>query len=353
MTREDWLSEAYVPSLVSVIIPTFDRRHFLHAALESVFAQDYRPIEAIVIDDGSSDGTHELIKSCQKKHQSEEKFAIRYAYQKNKGAAVARNNGLRLSRGEYVQFLDSDDLLLPDKLSTAINIFNAHPEVEIVYANRGDFSRDVCDFRPWVREHADLEHDPSPAAVALANVWTPLPLFTRKALSKVGPWDERLSSLQDWEYIARVVSQVREVRNTGKIQALCRTHEGSRLSVSPWGEAEGVEANAMASAALYPLVAACYSPHREEALIALARRILSCLRVSIAAGNYRLALEIAETHHAPINAHRETRWRAWFWLTSLYLPHILLDMVFSPVRALKKRQAAQQVKRQPLREAKG
>lgn len=351
--NHDWLPEADVPGLVSVIIPTFNRYHFLHDALESVFTQDYRPIEIIIIDDGSSDGTHGLIQSWRTMHGDEAQFIIRFEYQDNKGAAVARNRGLELSRGEYIQFLDSDDLLLPDKLSVARAIFDAQPQAEMVCAERGDFTLDPCDFRPWPREHANLERDSSPAAVVLANVWTPLPLFTKNALRRAGPWDERLQSLQDWEYIARVASHVREVRNTGKIQALCRTHEGSRLSVSPWGEAKGVEANAMASAALYPLVASCYSPQRGEALIALARRILSCLRVSIAAGNYRLALEIAETHHELINAHRETRWRASVWLTLLYLPDILLDMVFSPVRALKKRQAAQQVKRQPLREAKG
>ena len=343
---EDWMLENFVPGLVSIIIPTFNRRHLLNEALRSVFEQDYRPIEVIVIDDGSSDGTDVLVEAWQQKHQEDVSFEIFYAQQSNQGAAVARNRGLRLSRGQYIQFLDSDDLLLPNKLSAALAAFETSPQVDIVYAERGDFLQNPQNFRPWERRHADLVLDPSPAAVVLANVWTPLPVFSRRVLRQAGPWDESLRSLQDWEYIGRVAFFIDHAQSIGKVQALCREHEGPRLSVNPWGDAKGVEANATASAALYPLVAACESPQRAEALVALARRILSCVRVSTAAGHLWLAREIVANHNALMLAHRKTRWEARFWRSLLFLPDRLLEVLFRPVRAVKLRRALQQVMRQ-------
>ena len=88
--------------LVSVIIPVYNGARFLRAALESVFAQTYRPIEVIVVDDGSADDSGVIAQSFPE---------VRYVRQQNEGVAAARNNGIQIARGEFLAFLDQDDLL--------------------------------------------------------------------------------------------------------------------------------------------------------------------------------------------------------------------------------------------------
>ncbi|RQD60705.1 glycosyltransferase family 2 protein [Desulfonatronovibrio magnus] len=101
-------------SLVSVIIPTYNRAWCLNRAIYSVLAQDYRHFELIVVDDGSTDTTAGITDSFHDRR-------IRYIYQDNKGVAAARNTGLSISRGRYAAFLDSDDTWMPDKLGRHLN----------------------------------------------------------------------------------------------------------------------------------------------------------------------------------------------------------------------------------------
>ena len=100
-------------SLVSVIIPFYNGKEWLYDALESVFHQTYSNIEIILINDGSKEDIGDLIEHYKDK--------ITYLYQKNQGVAVARNNGLKIAHGDYIAFLDSDDVWLPDKLEKQIS----------------------------------------------------------------------------------------------------------------------------------------------------------------------------------------------------------------------------------------
>src|SRR5690606_31994309 len=105
------MSASHEPGLVSVIIPTYNRSGLLLEALDSLARQTYRPIEAIVVDDGSSDDTPEAVNRWISGLVSGDGLRVRYHRQSNKGAPSARNRGLIESRGEFIQFLDSDDLL--------------------------------------------------------------------------------------------------------------------------------------------------------------------------------------------------------------------------------------------------
>ena len=98
--------------LVSTIIPVFNGERLLPEALDSVFRQDYRPIEVIVVDDGSTDGTSLVARSCPE---------VRYLYQSNQGLGAARNAGIAAACGEFIAFLDADDIWLPRKLSSQMN----------------------------------------------------------------------------------------------------------------------------------------------------------------------------------------------------------------------------------------
>ena len=109
--------------LVTVIIPTFNRLKWISICLDSVKAQTYPHIETLVIDDGSTDGTVAWLKS-----QPAYSFAQVHEQPKNGGASVARNDGIRLAKGELIVFIDSDDALLPDHVETAVNVFRNHPD---------------------------------------------------------------------------------------------------------------------------------------------------------------------------------------------------------------------------------
>src|SRR6202044_3645761 len=93
--------------LISVIVPVYNRERYLGAALDSIFAQDYRPVEIVVVDDGSTDGSASIAQSYPN---------VRYIYQHNQGPVVARNNGLANCTGDLISFLDADDHWPPNKL---------------------------------------------------------------------------------------------------------------------------------------------------------------------------------------------------------------------------------------------
>ena len=95
---------------VSVIIPAYNRADLIEETLDSVFAQTYRDYEIIVVDDGSTDDTRAVLAPLAAAGK------LRYTYQENAGLPAARNTGIRMAAGQYVAFLDSDDLFTPDKL---------------------------------------------------------------------------------------------------------------------------------------------------------------------------------------------------------------------------------------------
>ncbi len=118
-----------MPGLVSVIIPTFDRRQTLRVAVESVLSQSHREVEVIVVDDGSSDGTRELMT------QGFDDPRVRYHFQANAGASSARNAGLDLATGPFIAFLDSDDAWAPWHLSLLLAGFDRYPDAGMIWTD--------------------------------------------------------------------------------------------------------------------------------------------------------------------------------------------------------------------------
>lgn len=112
--------------LISVIIPTYNYGKYIEEAIKSVLQQDYAPLEIVIVDDGSTDNTREIVNPYLGDN-------VRYFYQENKGNAAARNFGILQANGEYIAQLDADDLYLPHKLSRQMAYMKAHPECEIVF----------------------------------------------------------------------------------------------------------------------------------------------------------------------------------------------------------------------------
>ncbi len=126
--------------MVSVIIPVYNGEKFIQDAIESVLAQTYKDYEIIVVNDGSTDNTEEVLKPYI------DKRLIRYFYQENKGVSAARNKGIREARGEYIAFLDADDVWVDVHLQNSVDALFSHPEAGLSFS----------DVRYW-GESSDLE----------------------------------------------------------------------------------------------------------------------------------------------------------------------------------------------------
>jgi len=110
---------------VSICVPTYNRKDYLRETLDSIFAQTYKDYEVVVVDDGSTDGTAEML--------TDRDYPIRYHWQKNSGDATARNKLIKLAKGEFVTFIDSDDLLMPDAVERMMKIMQAEGGEVMVY----------------------------------------------------------------------------------------------------------------------------------------------------------------------------------------------------------------------------
>jgi glycosyltransferase involved in cell wall biosynthesis len=109
---------------VSICIPTYNREHLLKETLDSVFAQTYKDFEVVIVDDGSTDGTREMLQKCG--------YNVRYYRQDNQGESASRNKLVELSAGKYITFIDSDDLLFPDAVEELVKAIEKHGPDTIV-----------------------------------------------------------------------------------------------------------------------------------------------------------------------------------------------------------------------------
>lgn len=190
-----------VEGLVSTVIPVHNRSALLREAVESVLAQDHRPIEIVIVDDGSTDDTGAVADSF----VARDPEIVSVLHQANAGPGAAREAGRRLVRGEFVQYLDSDDLLLPGKFTLQVAALRANPGCDVA-SGKTRYRKAGCP-----SEAAPLKRTGEPIAAMfpsfLRSRWwsTSTPLFRRTAVERAGPW-EPLWNEEDWEYDCRVAS---------------------------------------------------------------------------------------------------------------------------------------------------
>ncbi len=170
--------------LVSVIIPVYNCEAYLAEAIGSVLAQTYRPLEIIVVDDGSTDGSADVAHRFQN--------TVEYCRQTHRGSSAARNAGVELAQGDYIAFLDADDLWLEDKLDLQMASFHESPALDLVFGHVEHFHSPDLDAD--VAERMYCPSDPMPGYLAGAM------LARRAALQRVGPFDQslRVGEFVDW-----------------------------------------------------------------------------------------------------------------------------------------------------------
>lgn len=188
--------------LVSIVIPTKNRVGMLPETLASVRAQTYPHWEAIVVDDGSIDGTDRLVESM-----AAQDGRVRYLRRERRprGASVCRNIGVSAAQGTYVLFLDSDDLLAPLCLARRVEIMEQNPDLDFATFLTGVFYKTPGD-NPYLWNDFTGEDDLDRFLRRDPPWQTSGPLWRRSSLAKVGPWDELALGSQDWEFHIRALA---------------------------------------------------------------------------------------------------------------------------------------------------
>jgi len=183
-----------VMAKVSVVIPTYNRAGFILEAIESVLNQSCGDFELIVIDDGSTDGTREILKPFSDR--------LTYCYQEHAGISRARNRGLSLVRGEYVAFLDSDDLWKRDKLERQVDFFETHHDAQICYTDE-----------IWIRNgvrvnprkiHRKYSGQIFQHCIPLCIISLSSAMMRRSLFDEIGLFDESLPACEDYDLWLRI-----------------------------------------------------------------------------------------------------------------------------------------------------
>lgn len=193
---------------VSVVVPCFNYGHVLGETLRSVQEQCLADFECIVVDDGSTDATAQVVRQF-----SDQDSRFSYVLQPNRGPSAARNTGLRLATGRYIQLLDADDLIRPGKLRVHAQFLDQHAGIPLVYGPVlyfDDLHRSSPSRAPGGRDQAWMRMGPLDGAQFLAALLEDnilpvcAPTFRRELVDQVGLFDEQLASHEDWEFWLRV-----------------------------------------------------------------------------------------------------------------------------------------------------
>lgn len=215
-----------MPPLVSILIPAYNAERWISEAIHSALAQTWRPVEIIVIDDGSRDATFSVMRRF-------ESASVRVITRENRGASATRNEALALSQGDYIQWLDADDLLHPDKVAIQMGAAERCGPAVLLAAECGHFH-----FRP-----ARTRYVPGPLWRTLTpvewlqtkmesnsfiaiNAW----LMSRRLCERAGPWDASLSADDDGDYLSRVVTAAERIEFVPGARAAYRIANPQSLS---------------------------------------------------------------------------------------------------------------------------
>lgn len=212
---------------VSIIIPVHNRTYLLQQTLASCFIQTHRDLEVIVVDDGSTEDVAKVAEDAPARF--EVSSPVRYIRQAHLGANAARNRGVKEAAGQFIQFVDSDDLLHPHKIETQRNVLVGMEDMDMV------FGLDQW-FRVRPGDMSLLWNKPNDVSNLGRFLWgdpvwhTGSPLWRRSALDRIGPWNERLSCWQDWEFHIRALCRGIKHIHVPVILQYLRNHKDTRIS---------------------------------------------------------------------------------------------------------------------------
>jgi glycosyltransferase involved in cell wall biosynthesis len=218
--------------LVSIIIPVYNGEQYIEEALDSIFNQTYQNYEIITVDDGSTDNSHNILKSY--------KHHIRYIYQENRGVSTARNHGITEAKGEFIAFLDADDFfILTTKLEEEVAFFQADPSLGLVksgWCQVNQKGEKIVDELCWL----DVPQLELATWVHYKHVFPSAMVCRRDWLTRIGGFNTRFTHSEDMDIVLRLLALGCEGRWLKKIAVAYRQSEGSASSQSR-KVAQGVE----------------------------------------------------------------------------------------------------------------
>ncbi|MFT4660287.1 MAG: glycosyltransferase involved in cell wall biosynthesis [Patiriisocius sp.] len=204
--------------LVSIIIPTYNSADFISETVRSAFNQNYTSLEVIVVDNNSTDNTWEILEELKDEFPS-----MILAKETKQNACAARNKGLTLSRGEWLQFLDSDDILLPNKISNQMAVLEDMPADTPFLV--GTYLRK--DLIKNVEQQIDAIYDPWKGIIYNRLGQTTTNLFNRSALTEVGGWNDDLKSSQEYDLMFRMLRRNDNIARCSQVDTIVQAREGS------------------------------------------------------------------------------------------------------------------------------
>jgi len=304
---------------VSVIIPTYNRENFICDAIDSVLAQEYKNLEIIIVDDGSNDNTEKVVKN-----KYGEK--IIYLKQRNMGPSRARNEGLKVSKGEYIAFLDSDDLWLNNKLIRQIEYLENNPQYGAICGNivNHDIIKNVKTLRK------------NPRYARSGNIWRKIYsnpwdyhfmnldtiLFRKSILKSVELFDETIKICEDWHFTFRIAI-IAKIKTHGEPVAIARIHD-DQLSLNIDDKFKGGR-----------LAHKYWEGERDEAFIILARKLMeenfSRNYIAKIYLNFGIGRALCKSS---IRSFKERKWASFikqFFCGLAYNPKAFLEIIISRI----------------------
>lgn len=197
---------------ISVIIPTYNSATFISEAIESVLMQSYSPYEIIIIDDGSTDGTEEIVKKFGTK--------VQYVYQENQGPSPARNKGIKMANGNYVAFIDADDVWMPESLSCHVDQFKEFNNLDISIGL-------TCKMGFNKTSDIDIKKAKQESALHLSLCAS---LIKKSVFNDVGFFDEDLILSQDTDWFLRAREAEKRIAISRELVSLYRRHSNNRTN---------------------------------------------------------------------------------------------------------------------------
>ncbi|WP_018866625.1 MULTISPECIES: glycosyltransferase [unclassified Thioalkalivibrio] len=215
--------------LVSVIMPAYNTAAYIAESVDSVLDQDYPSVELIVVDDGSTDGTIEVLRAYGDR--------LTLLTQQNQGAAVARNAGIAAASGDYIAFIDSDDVWLPGKLAAQVGYMDQHPQIGMTFTAWHNWKPDPSGtfLKPDSAEGVHPKNPDGKSLVERGSGWlynrllfgslphTITVMMRRDLVERVGQFDPELKRGQDYDYWLRA-SRLTEIHQLNLVTALYRLH---------------------------------------------------------------------------------------------------------------------------------
>lgn len=188
---------------VSIIIPAYNCAEFIGRTIDSVLSQTYKDYEIIIVNDGSTDETEQAVSGYLKKYSD----TIRYFVQENGGSAKARNKAIAHSRGQYIAFLDSDDLWRADKLEKQMSIINENPGVNFIFSNAKLISHSGEDTgKSYINSGVDALRKYSLFDQLLLKDYIPFSsvLLKKDTFNERGNFDERWKGCEDYDFLLKI-----------------------------------------------------------------------------------------------------------------------------------------------------